>query len=57
MKNENIDTERLILRPLQIIDSKQMLNNLVSSEKVTKFLTWSPHYDIDSVKASIAKKI
>ncbi|GEB93012.1 hypothetical protein STH02_10420 [Streptococcus thermophilus] len=51
---EDLTTERLLLRKLEVSDSKEMYQNWSSSEKVTRFLTWSPHRSendaIDSLK-------
>ncbi|MCE2156717.1 carboxy-S-adenosyl-L-methionine synthase CmoA [Streptococcus thermophilus] len=53
-KMEDLTTERLLLRKLEVSDSKEMYQNWSSSEKVTRFLTWSPHRSendaIDSLK-------
>ena len=38
-----IKTERLILRKFTVDDYRDMFNNWASDERVTKYLTWSPH--------------
>ena len=42
-----IETERLILRPYKKSDAQQMYNNWATDERVTKFLRWSPHQNVE----------
>nr|WP_268746637.1 GNAT family N-acetyltransferase [Melissococcus plutonius] len=44
-----MSTNRLVLRKLCLKDSVQMFDNWGSDSKVTKFLTWKPYKNIDSV--------
>lgn len=38
-----LKTERLILRPFEVGDARQMYDNWASDENVTRYLTWLPH--------------
>ncbi len=42
-----IETERLVLRRLDLSDAKAMFENWASDDEVTKFLTWPPHDSVD----------
>lgn len=42
-----IETERLILRQFNINDAEDMYNNWASDDRVTKFLTWPTHSNVD----------
>ena len=45
-----IETNRLILRKFKLTDAKQMYNNYTSRDKVTEYLTWYPHKNVDDTK-------
>lgn len=47
---KRIETDRLILRQFRIEDARDMYNNWATDAEVTKFLTWSPHPDINFTK-------
>lgn len=47
---KRIETDRLILRQFRIEDAEDMYNNWATDAEVTKFLTWSPHPDINFTK-------
>lgn len=49
-----LETERLILRRFEEYDAQAIYQNWASDPEVTKFLTWSPHKDVD-VSKSILK--
>ena len=42
-----LETKRFLLRKLNINDAENMFKNWVTDEKVTKYLTWNPHKDIN----------
>ena len=42
-----LETSRLVLRRFTIEDAEDMYNNWASDIKVTEFLTWSPHPNVD----------
>ena len=44
---KRIETDRLILRQFKIEDAEDMNNNWATDAEVTRFLTWSPHPDIN----------
>jgi ribosomal-protein-alanine N-acetyltransferase len=51
MKNlgtKRIETKRLILRKFELTDAEVMYKNWASDDKVTKFLTWPTHKDIET---------
>lgn len=41
-----METERLVLRPLEIEDAKNMFQNWSNDPEVTKFLTWPANKEI-----------
>ena len=44
---QSLETDRLILRRFTIEDADDMYNNWASDSKVTEFLTWSAHQNVD----------
>ena len=44
---QTIKTERLILRRFTLEDAKPMFETWANDERVTKFMTWSPHGTLD----------
>lgn len=48
-----LETERLILRRVQIEDAEDMFRNWAASENVTRFLTWQPYKCIEDVRGYI----
>lgn len=52
-----IETGRLLLRRLEIEDSEAMFRNWASDSEVTKFLTWPPHKNVETTKATIERWI
>ena len=47
---KRLETDRLILRQFKIEDAEDMHNNWTTDAEVTRFLTWSPHPDIEFTK-------
>lgn len=47
---KTIETERLILRQLQLSDAEDMFNNFTNNENVSRFLSWNPHENIEVTK-------
>lgn len=45
-----IETERLILRRFKPTDAQDMFDNYCSKEKVTEFLCWANHKNVDETK-------
>lgn len=41
-----LETERLLLRPMELSDAEAMFRNWASDPEVTKYLMWNPHPDI-----------
>ena len=52
-----IETKRLILRKLDISDLEQVYNNWCSDPKVTKYVTWDMHKNIEQTKEYINFKL
>ena len=44
---QEIRTERLLLRRFRAEDAKRMFDTWANDERVTQFLTWTPHGSID----------
>lgn len=54
MKNlgtKTIETERLILRKFRMSDDKDMFKNWANDDRVTKYLTWPTHANIDASRS------
>lgn len=51
---QTINTERLILRRFRESDTQDMYDNWASDDKVTKYLTWPPHQDLEVTKSILA---
>ena len=54
MEKKEIITERLVLRKIRESDAEYLFRNWASDPEVTKFLTFSPHQDIEVSKKIIA---
>ena len=56
---QEIETERLLLRRMNISDSEDMFNNWASDPCVSKFYSWEPHKNIyeteDIIKTWVAQ--
>lgn len=52
-----IETKRLILRKLEISDLEQVYNNWCSDPKVSKYVTWDTHKNIEQTKEYISFKL
>ncbi len=52
-----IETKRLLIRPLTLDDAEAMFQNWASDSRVTKYLTWDAHSDVDATKIIIKKWI
>lgn len=46
-----LKTERLYLRPFCEGDAEEMFKNWASDKEVTKYLTWTPHENIEQTRA------
>lgn len=49
-----IQTDRLILRKITMNDAHQMFYNWANDPKVTKYLRWQPHQDIEETRNIIS---
>ncbi len=49
-----LKTERLILRRFTLEDAEEMFNNWAKDSEVTKYLTWSPHSNVDASREIIS---
>lgn len=50
MRIPNTETERLILRPLEMTDAEHIFNTWTSDPRVTKFMAYSTHKSVDETK-------
>ena len=48
---KTIETERLILRRLEVSDADAMFKNWASDPEVTKFLTWPTHTNVEETES------
>jgi len=53
MNNYTIETKRLILRHFTLGDADDMFSNWANDARVTKFMTWLPHPNIEETKRII----
>ncbi|MDM5144006.1 hypothetical protein ICE98_01079 [Lactococcus lactis] len=53
-EHQTLETERLILRKLQLEDAQEMFN-YASNPEVARFTSFEPHDSIETTKATIAK--
>ena len=49
-----LKTERLILRPFRVSDADAMYKGWASDPAVTKYLTWTPHENVEMTRALLA---
>ncbi len=47
---KTIETKRLTLRPFQVEDAEAMYRNWANDERVTRYLTWTPHPSAEASK-------
>ena len=52
-----IESERLIFRPWEKSDAPTLFNGWANNEEITKYLTWNPHKDIETINYIIDKRI
>ena len=50
-----IETDRLILRPFSVEDAPAMFKNWAHDPKVTRFLTWTPHENVECTRALLTE--
>jgi len=48
---EQIETERLILRPLPVDDGSAIFSGWAQDKEVTRYLTWRPHKSLEQTAA------
>lgn len=53
-EHQTLETERLILRKLQLEDAPEMFN-YASNPEVARFTSFEPHDSIETTRATIAK--
>ncbi len=51
MRTPIIETERLILRPLNVEDAQEIFDNWASDPDVAKYMVWSTHENVEVTKA------
>ena len=49
-----LKTQRLVLRPFTTADAEAMFENWANDKEVTKFLTWTPHRNVEETRALLA---
>ena len=54
---QTIETERLTLRRFVIGDAEVMYNSWANDGKVTRYMTWQPHKDVDETKGILQQWI
>lgn len=54
---KTIETERLVLRRLELTDAEMMFRNWTSDDMVTRFLRWDAHKTIDETERMILQWI
>lgn len=53
VETKTIETERLVLRRLELTNAEMMFRNWTSDDKVTRYLRWDTHKTIDDTKKMI----
>ncbi len=48
-----LETKRLLLRRFKLADAQNVFDNWASNPHVTRYLTWSPHADVETTKSII----
>ena len=56
-KSKLFETERLILRRLELTDAEDMFNNYCGSDIVTEYLSWNTHGSIQDTKDYLEKVV
>lgn len=54
---ENLETKRLLLRPFVFEDAKAIYETYATDERVTRYLTWTPHPNIETTIAFVKNKL
>lgn len=49
-----LTTKRLVLRPFRVSDAEEMFGNWAHDPEVTKFLTWTPHENVEVTRRLLA---
>ena len=52
---KNLETNRLILRKFQLDDYKLFYQNWATDERVTRYMTWYPHQNINETKELVER--
>lgn len=52
---KQLETDRLILRPFILEDYKLFYKNWATDERVTRYMTWNPHQNIEETKELVAR--
>lgn len=52
-----LETKRLVLRPFVIEDAPAMYQNWANDPQVTRFLTWTPHENVEETKRILSEWI
>lgn len=52
-----LETKRLVLRPFVIEDAPAMYRNWANDPQVTRFLTWTPHENVEETKRILSEWI
>ncbi|WP_303973030.1 GNAT family N-acetyltransferase [Streptococcus merionis] len=51
-----LETERLILRPLQVHDAQSMFDHWASDPEVAQYVTWEAHTSLDTVTEHLSHR-
>lgn len=52
---KQLETNRLILRPFALDDYKLFYKNWATDERVTRYMTWNPHQNIEETKELVTR--
>lgn len=50
---KSLETKRLLLRQFKPTDAQNMFDNWASNSNVTRYLTWSPHDNVETTKSIV----
>lgn len=57
MITPNLETERLILRPLKLSDAEEVFRNWTKDEEVAKYMPWDVHKNIEETNEWIISEV
>lgn len=57
MMTPHLETERLILRPLKLLDVEEIFNNWTADEEVAKYMVWDVHKSVQETREWLSYEV